>query len=194
MVELEIGSTKQKFTAHVSVLSQSPLLRQQIPPSRVLGPIQILNNSPRTFGFVLEYLYTHRVEFDRWESGEDLPMDLAFLYIEACVFGLESLRQIVISKLKALPALKDDATLLLELAEEMYTQIPKTDKLFKGFFIAALDKCRNGPSKFPKDYADRLVAQGGELAIDICKAERRRSSVLTAKEASMRTRCYLCIR
>ncbi|MCJ1381948.1 hypothetical protein MMC17_005060 [Xylographa soralifera] len=108
---------------------------------------------------------------------------MALLYIEACAFGLDSLRQLIVSKFETMPALKDNPTLVLQIATEVYPQIPKGDKLFKGFFVKALETCREGPARFPEDYADTLTAKGGDLATDICKAERRRTSVLMAKEA-----------
>ncbi|MCJ1390234.1 hypothetical protein MMC18_003092 [Xylographa bjoerkii] len=183
MVDLEVGAPPQRFTAHIAILSQSPRLREQFSSGPISLPLKVTDILPRTFRFVLEYLYTHTIDYDRWDSGENLPMELAILYVEAIAFGLDSLKQLIVSKLESIPVLKDNPTLVLELAEEVYRVLPKTDRLFKDFFVKALDRCRCGPAKFPMQYADELIERGGELAIDICKAERRLSSVLTEKEA-----------
>ncbi|MCJ1397581.1 hypothetical protein MMC11_000775 [Xylographa trunciseda] len=183
MVDLEIGVPPQRFTAHVAILSQSPRLRQQFSSGPISLPFKVTDILPRTFRFVLEYLYTHTIDYDRWDSGDSLAMELAILYVEAIAFGLDSLKHLIVCKLESMPAIKDNPTLVLELAEEVYRVLPKTDRFFKDFFVKALDQCRAGPAKFPVQYADELIERGGDLAIDICKAERRRSSVLTEKEA-----------
>ncbi|MCJ1286024.1 hypothetical protein MMC26_005366 [Xylographa opegraphella] len=157
---------------------------QTLSPGQPLKTLRMARILPKTFRFVLEYLYTHGIDYEQWDNEEGLANDLALLYIEASAFGLDSLKQQVISKLESLAILKDSPALVLKLGEEVYPQTPKSDRLFKDFFVKALDHCR-GSASFPAELADRLIANGGDLAIDICKAERRRSSKLTAKEASM---------
>ncbi|MCJ1437270.1 hypothetical protein MMC27_006656 [Xylographa pallens] len=171
-VDLDVGVPSQRFTAHIAILSQPPRLRQRFSSGPVSSPVKLTGILPRMFRLLLEYLYTHTVDYDRWGSGEELAMELAILYVEAIAFELDSLKQLI-----------ENPKLLLEVAEEVYRVLPKTDRVFKDFFVKALDKCRCGSANFPVKYADELIEKGGELAIDICKAERRRSSVLSEKEA-----------
>ena len=191
MVDLDVGVPAQRFTAHVVILSQSPRLRQRFSSGPVSSPVKLTGILPRTFRLLLEYLYTHTIDYDHRGSGAELAMELAILYVEVIAFGLDSLQQLIVSKLETMPVVKDNPKLLLEVAEEVYRVLPKTDRVFKDFFVKALDKCRCGAANFPVKYADELVERGGELAIDICKAERRRCTVLSEKEASMRVHCHL---
>ena len=187
-MELEVGRTKQIFTAHMAILLQSPRLRQQFAPRTPLRPIQIMDINPKMFGYILEYLYTHRMDFNLLEAGEGQPKALAQLYDGASQLGLDSLQQVIVFQLEMLPALKDNPTLVLELAEELYPKILKTDTFFKPFIIKALEQYKEGPVPYPEDYVEKLIAKGGDLAVDINKAERRRSSAMKAKEASMLSR------
>ncbi|MCJ1286025.1 hypothetical protein MMC26_005367 [Xylographa opegraphella] len=116
-------------------------------------------------GSELRLVANGTLDVDDWISGENLPMDMALLYIEAYSFGLDLLKQLIVSKFETMPALKDNPTLVLQLAEQVYPHIPKVDKLFKALFIKALEQCREGPARFPEGYADTLIAKGGDPSV-----------------------------
>lgn len=109
--------------------------------------------------------------------GSELAKGLAQLYTVGCKYLLGSLTALVVLGLKDLAFIESDPKLLLHLAKTVYSATPPTDQAFKEYFVATLEQCyQNCEGDFPNARVDQCLKEGGQLAVDIHRAQRRYSA------------------
>lgn len=139
--------------------------------------------SGTTFGLVLEYLYTHDLRAVIFASGAESIQVLGRMYIAGIQLRLNLLTDVVVTMLNELALSCTHKALLFQAAEEVYSHTPVLDTAFKEWFKNRLVSLRRGNEAFPEPITSRIVAKGGQLAVDISFARHREKELLATSNA-----------
>ena len=101
----------------------------------VTGAIQLPEDKPETFGFVLEFLYANSdAGFMEGLEGLELANKLANIYIMAEKYQLNDLKETVIDMLSSIDELQQKPKIFFRLARKIYGRMPDSDLAFRRFF------------------------------------------------------------
>lgn len=173
------GPQRQKFTAHASFLSQSPVLDRmchgQFEESRTFT-IFLPDDNPDVIRAVIQYLYSRDIQ----KFGSVNPsgctitalFDLAELYGVAEKYQLKGLKTVIIEKLRVIIDVTKRPIPFLAVAKDIYNCIPNSDEDFRSFFRIAYTSL-----SLPKDMSEVLrqqfddhLADGGTMVVDMVTA------------------------
>ncbi|KAL8673214.1 MAG: hypothetical protein Q9168_002366 [Polycauliona sp. 1 TL-2023] len=170
------GEQQQKFTAHASFLSQSPVLERMchghFQESRTFI-ISLPDDKPGVIRALIQYFYTGDIQkfgsVDPAGCTTTALRSLAELYGAAEKYQMRELKTLIIIILQGLIDLVNRPIEFVDAAKEIYDYISDSDKGFRNFFI-------NGCVKLPLPKAmntmlrqkfDDHLAEGGEMALDM---------------------------
>lgn len=173
------GPQRQKFTAHASFLSQSPVLDRmchgQFEESRTFT-ICLPDDRPDVIRAVIQYLYSRDIQ----KFGSVNPsgctitalFDLAELYGVAEKYQLKGLKTVIIEKLETIIDVAKRPIEFLDVTKEIYDCIPDSDEDFRSFFRDAYTELllpKDMPQVLRQQFDDHL-AGGDIMAVDMVTA------------------------
>ncbi|KAL9117579.1 MAG: hypothetical protein Q9187_005883 [Circinaria calcarea] len=171
-----VGANNQTFNVHESVLSKSPVLARMCSggfQESVSCAIQLLEDQPEIFGYVLEFLYMRSDGlFTEGHDGSELAKKLADIYVMAEKYQIDSLKQTVIEMLSSIPELQQKPILFFRLARKIYQWLPDSDLNFRRFYRQHAASTLRMIDQDGLDYVRAIVNEGGTLATDTFDVQR----------------------
>ncbi|KAL9118227.1 MAG: hypothetical protein Q9187_005230, partial [Circinaria calcarea] len=162
--------------AHVSVLSQSPVLA-----CMCSGPFQeslnqlisLPDDDAANFGLLLEFLYQDNLP-DLIVSGSNAYIEtLADIYILADKYQLQTLKEAVISQLRSWDGLYDTPMDFFTMAHRIYHDISHSvsDKSLHDYFLEQARLKLPLLTSYGVGYLEELLDRGGRFATDVFKVQ-----------------------
>ncbi|KAL9119417.1 MAG: hypothetical protein Q9187_004029, partial [Circinaria calcarea] len=171
-----VGTNNQTFNVHESVLSKSPVLARMCSggfQESVSCAIQLPEDQPEIFGYVLEFLYMRSDGlFMEGYDGSELAKELADIYVMAEKYQIDSLKQTVIEMLSSIPELQQKPILFFRLARKIYQWLPDSDLNFRRFYRQHAASTLRMIDQDGLDYVRAMVNEGGTLATDTFDVQR----------------------
>ncbi|KAL8676404.1 MAG: hypothetical protein Q9186_007068 [Xanthomendoza sp. 1 TL-2023] len=176
-----VGPQEQKFTAHASFLSQSPVFDRmchgRFEESRTFT-IRLPEDDPKVIKAMIQYLYTG--DFTNYElidvavgvTSAHAGFQLVDLYKVAEKYQLQQLKTLLLEKLGDIIDSARRPKHFLLIAKQMYTDLPDTDWACRAFIIIAA-KWLPSPKLMSKEFRkslDECISSGGSLAQDLFEA------------------------
>ncbi|KAL8999020.1 MAG: hypothetical protein Q9169_002018 [Polycauliona sp. 2 TL-2023] len=157
-----VGTQQQKFTAHASFLSQSPVLERMchghFQESRTFV-IRLPDDDSKVIRAVIQYLYTG--DFQDFGTVDLSGDTLTALFSLAELYGLRAIIDVAKRPIEFIAA-----------AKEIYGYIPYSDIEFRCFFkdaCAGLLLPKDMPQVLREQYDDQ-ISEGGDMALDMVAA------------------------
>ena len=175
---LRVGK-QETFHAHVSVLSQSPVLARfcEAPFAENLdGVIEFPDDDPACFARMLEYLYARDYSFIPYTSNMNHPtalIGLARMYILGDKYQLPHLKEITVEKMgKYISSVSSVVKVaFICMADRVYNNTPESDRPFKDFFTKELAiHFISRRDEIPEPLIEEVIYRGGKLASDVFPA------------------------
>ncbi|KAL9119418.1 MAG: hypothetical protein Q9187_004030 [Circinaria calcarea] len=171
-----VGDTKSRFMAHVSVLSQSPVLA-----CMCSGPFQeslsklisLPDDDAANFGLLLEFLYQDNLP-DLIISGSNAYIEtLADIYILADKYQLQTLKEAVIWQLRSWDGLYNTPMDFFRMAHRIYHDISHSvsDKSLHDYFHKQARLKLPLLTSYGVGYLEELLDHGGRFATDVFKIQ-----------------------
>ncbi|MCJ1305224.1 hypothetical protein MMC08_008038 [Hypocenomyce scalaris] len=132
-----VSESKHVFTAHETVLSQSPVLARFCKSNfkeATTKEITLPDESVESVGRLLEYLYSGDYACAATQKTFDEAVELAGMYIIGDKYNLERLKILTMDKLIAFEAFPTDRVDFFSLASLVYRRTPDSDKRFRNYF------------------------------------------------------------
>ncbi|KAL8799710.1 MAG: hypothetical protein Q9182_005688 [Xanthomendoza sp. 2 TL-2023] len=176
-----VGPQEQKFTAHASFLSQSPVLDRMchghFEESRTFT-IRLPEDDPKVIKAMIQYLYTG--DFTNYGLHDDTlgisamraGFQLVDLYKVAEKYQLQQLKTLILEKLGGIIDGSERPKQFLATATRMYTDLLDSDYACRAFFIVAAKGLQLPKlmSKALRQYLDECISSGANLAQDLFQA------------------------
>ncbi|KAL8707935.1 MAG: hypothetical protein Q9225_007682 [Loekoesia sp. 1 TL-2023] len=140
---------------------------------RILLP----EENPTDLGAIVEYLYMDNflsVGNPETDLGhQTCAEELASLYIAAEKYGMETLKVLIVEKLKSCDSLRTLSE-SLSTADFIYSSTPCTDKIYPTYICSLINEVMNLKLGWPDPEkmieVEQWVERGGRLAVDINRA------------------------
>ncbi|KAL8803441.1 MAG: hypothetical protein Q9200_006212 [Gallowayella weberi] len=176
-----VGPQEQKFTAHASFLSQSPVLDRMchghFEESRTFT-IRLPEDDPKVIKAMIQYLYTG--DFTNYGLQHDAlgisptraGFQLVDLYKVAEKYQLQELKTLLLDKLGDIIDSSKRPKQFLATATRVYTDLLDSDYACRAFFITAAKRMSSPKllSKALRQNLDECIASGVSLAQDLFEA------------------------
>lgn len=135
--------------------------------------IQLPEDQPEIFGYVLEFLYMRSDgRFMEGHDGSELAKKLSDIYVMAEKYQIDSLKQTVIEMLSSSSELQRKPMLFFRLARKIYQLIPDSDLNFRQFYRQHATSTLRMIDKDGLDYVRAIINEGGILATDTFDVQR----------------------
>ncbi|KAL9630005.1 MAG: hypothetical protein Q9164_006625 [Protoblastenia rupestris] len=175
---LFVGPDKQELSMHESVLARSPVLKGMCTPRFQEGCDRVMvfpEEIKSVFGALLDYLYTNDFTLvDSEGSADDRAEEVAAIYVIAEKYQVPDLKIPIACKFceEAFPGL------LMGVARRIYDNVPESDHIFRTSFRMALRHFLEHKSMSPiaEEQIDQAVMGGGQMVLDIFRAQRKVSA------------------
>ncbi|KAL8910404.1 MAG: hypothetical protein Q9171_004313 [Xanthocarpia ochracea] len=171
-----VGLQEQKYTAHASFLSRSPVLDRmchgEFEESRTFT-IRLPDDKPKVIKAMIQYLYSG--DFRDPSSAEPYrktAYDLAEIYGSAEKYQLQGLKALIIKKLGSVVDVVKRPIEFMSTAKVIYDCIPNSDMDFRAFFKNSASKSLlpTIKAKAIRQEFDAQLADGGTMAVDMVAA------------------------
>ncbi|KAI9723043.1 MAG: hypothetical protein M1812_001492 [Candelaria pacifica] len=142
---LSVGPDARHFEIHEAVLFQSPVLALFCTAEfkeKHDRHITLPDDDPEIFGHLIHYLYAQ--DFNTKASTKKASVigkELGTMYILAEKYQLNRLKQLTVTKLKAVMKPQTNPIQIIEMAQCVYANIPDTDEHFRNYFLSVLPEC-----------------------------------------------------
>ncbi|KAL8727665.1 MAG: hypothetical protein Q9166_005901 [cf. Caloplaca sp. 2 TL-2023] len=155
--------------------------------------ITLPDEQPHTLETIIEYLYTDNI----WAKGyprpgasaQDKALELAELYVTADKYGLNAMKDTIVSKLKLYTAVNEISD-WLDVAHTIYVSEPSAEEPYPSYLRSLVVKllgCPDNPVIDVHNILEGCIKSGGRLALDIHQAYKEFWSNKTSHEVSMAT-------
>ncbi len=144
--------------------------------------ISLPDDQPKVVAAIVEYLYTGNFWVDQkpssvMEEKQKSALVLADIYIAADKYQLNGLKELVVARLEGYTELLAFEVGWLDVAQLIYSSTPDSDAVYPRFLRSLVVKWmeleRVAFGAVDMSMVERYVEQGGRLAVDLLRAQRR---------------------
>ncbi|KAL8855319.1 MAG: hypothetical protein Q9178_008033 [Gyalolechia marmorata] len=171
-----VGLQEQKYTAHASFLSRSPVLDRmchgEFEESRTFT-LRLPDDKPNLIKAMIQYLYSGDFQDSgSVETPRKTSHNLAEMYGVAEKYQLKGLKTLIIKKLGVVVNAVKRPIEFMSTAKKIYDCIPDSDEDFRDFFrnFAIKSLRPTDMSGAIRQEFDDHVADGGTMAVDMVAA------------------------
>ncbi|KAL8787225.1 MAG: hypothetical protein Q9213_002336 [Squamulea squamosa] len=192
--QISTGAGQIEYAVHETCLRKSPVFARMCTPGFKEAHekrITLPEESPSVLAAIVEYLYTDNF----WANGhphtnpstQNKAWKLAHLYVSAGQYGLEAMKDIIVTKLE------QNTVDWFQVADIIYESHPSDEepypKYFRSLVVSHLNSDQKIVDAVTEDLEDRIKA-GGPMAVDIHRAYKMFWAAMMEKEKETSTALF----